>query len=184
MRSNKRKGLILLAVLSVGSVSRSSDDVSLAILEGTYLSSMQGGCSLELHSDASFALMCLSQPLRRGHIQVRGDVLTIDGAGPIPFADIRPRRLEPKGAHAPLGDPTSGPLVIAWPEVGRSLRLTPLRWGARLYLIRNADYRAFCKAIDNGDEPRHDPGGYQFLRRGDHMKPAGKRPPIQCEATK
>src|SRR5512134_2316591 len=106
----KEYPLILLTLLLAPSMSRALEESIVAVFEGVYLSSMQGGCALELHKDASFALTCLSQPHRKGRIQVLGNVMKIEPAGPIPVFDFRLRLIEPKGAHAPAGDPTSGPL--------------------------------------------------------------------------
>jgi hypothetical protein len=178
--------LFLLFPVSSGAVA--SDAVSFPELAGTYLSSMRGGCELELKKDGSFALACLAQHVRKGQVHVVGKGFRINGSADASVAVVR--RLPPlpsSGAEDsadPLVDPTSGPLVVSTSEDDRSLLLKPLRWGARLYLVQADAYEAFCREIKTGLEPRKEAGGTQFLRRGDHRKTADANAPMECAGSK
>jgi hypothetical protein len=44
--------------------------------------------------------------------------------------------------------------------------LTPVRWGARKYLIAD-DIDYFCKSVNEGDEPRNNNYGYFYIKNGD-----------------
>ena len=173
--------LVTLAVMSLASLAiTASDAVSLPELAGTYVSSMDGGCSFELQSEGAFSLSCLSQPIRKGQVQMVGEGFRIEGGGVFAEWGVRPRGVVVQGPPAPPGDPTRGPLVVSASEGTNALLLEPLRWGTRLYLIRNGDFDGFCRAIRAGVEPRKEAGGVAFLKRGDHTKRAGRKAPRQC----
>ena len=48
--------------------------------------------------------------------------------------------------------------------------LSQVTWGGRLYLVAEAQWMAFCNAINQGKEPRSDEYGDFFLRNGDEKK--------------
>ena len=81
-----------LAVMSLASLATAaSDAVSLLGLRGTYVSSMDGGCSFELQSQGAFSLSCLSQPIRKGQVQMVGEGFRIEGGGVFVEWGVRPR---------------------------------------------------------------------------------------------
>jgi hypothetical protein len=162
-----------------------TEAVRFADLQGTYVSAVHGGCVLELRNDGSFSLTCGSWqrngraiPLARG-FSIGGSGDTAEVLLPPPAAPGRAGDWPPS-----LRDPTRGPYVVPGPEPGDSFWLEPLRWGARLYLIRGGSYYAFCQAVKAGVEPRKTPTGDQFLRRGDQLKPVGPKPPKECDDLK
>ena len=184
--------------LTVSAESPMADQRPFTDLEGVYLSSSLRGCLLELGRDGSFAVACSSQPPQRGKAEVvgQGFLIPTSRAGDLIPEDppavivLRQPPQEPSGSTWPpsLTDPTKGPFVlghrqsgISW---GETLWLRPLRWGSRLYLVPADDDESFCRAVRSGLEPRRSPLGEQFLRRGDHRKRAGRRPPAECAAFK
>lgn len=152
-------------------------------LEGTYQSTVRGGCVLTLQRDASFRLACGVESSRRGRAEfVRGAVV-------IPGPRATQVYSMPLFLRLPLGPPDQ-PFTVQDPTVGpylvrdmQAFWLVPLRWGSRLYLIRDGNYENFCQAIQAGQEPRNTALGDQFLRSGDHVQPAGRTAPTECEAS-
>jgi hypothetical protein len=74
---------------------------------------------------------------------------------------IAPKK--PNVRKGPLGTPTE---------------FFPVRWGARLYLIPTNEIVAFCSAVNQGDEPRHDSHGWYYLRQNDWDKPVTGMPKV------
>lgn len=64
--------------------------------------------------------------------------------------------------------------LLKWP-----LRLIPVKWGMRLYLIEETELTDFCNAVARKEEP-HGPDTWSsfLLRRGDASKPAGGSPKL------
>ncbi len=181
--------VVLAVLLAILLVSRSTvcaaDGVRFTELQGSYVSAVHGGCLLELRKDGSFSLTCGSWQ-RNGRAIPFGRGFSVSGGGNnaegLPPAPATPSTT---GGWPPsLRDPTRGPYVVRAPEAGDSFWLEPLRWGARLYLIRGGSYDAFCQAVAAGVEPRDNPMGDQFLRRGDHVKPVAHKPPKECHDSK
>jgi hypothetical protein len=152
-------------------------------LEGTYQSAVRGGCVLTLQRDASFRLACGAEPSRRGRAEVVGGAVVVPGPRATPVYSMPLfLRLPPGPPDRPLSveDPTVGPYVVRDME---AFWLVPLRWGSRLYLIRDGNYESFCQAIQAGQEPRNTALGDQFLRSGDHEQAVGRSAPTECEAS-
>jgi hypothetical protein len=185
----------VIVVLGCGTaVTTSADGLRFADIEGDYISSIHGGCELQLRSDATFELSCGTLPACRGRAIDFGSSFgllcgrPVDGIIQEQVPQLPPR--SPEGPPA-LRDPTRGPYVTrpsggprgrAQPaaQVGEFLWLEPFQWGARRYLIRDGDYEAFCRSIRVGVEPRNAPAGEQFLRRGDHAKRVHPKEPPEC----
>ena len=167
----------LAAALVVCPAGVASDSIRLADLAGTYVSSSDGGCLLELRKDGSYTLSCGSRP------KLKGQTRLIEGG-----FGIGPSRLPTVIGMPPPApdDPTRGPYIVRTSDDDESLSfwLEPLRWGDRLYLIRSADYESFCGSIRAGTEPRTTPTGEAFLRRGDHRKVTASQLPKECERSK
>jgi hypothetical protein len=150
-------------------------------LEGTYLSSMLGGCTLTLRSRGPAVIRCGSDPPLSAPAVPHGTgfgVLvpaTRTARQAIPYP--QPRSRAPAWPPS-LEDPT-GPLVVSRPTSTVSLLwLQPVRWGPRLYLVREEYLAAFCGPGRGGREPRGFPYGDEFLRSGDDRKlvPRGALP--------
>jgi hypothetical protein len=160
------------------------DTVNFIALEGTYISSILGGCELQLRRDASFVLSCRALPLCSGGAIRMGrefGILCGGTAGGGIRTVPRPQEL-PRASDWPpaLRDPTKGPYVGNWGGRGESLWLQPVIWDGRLYLVRSGDHQAFCDAASAGVEPRDTAAGHHFLRRGDHFKRCGTKLPTFC----
>jgi hypothetical protein len=161
-----------------------SDALRFADLAGTFVSSSDGGCLLELRKDSSYTLSCGSRAMGKGKaVPIEADfgIEGIEGA----FGIGPSRRLPtviPIVPPAP-GDPTRGPYVVRDPDddASPSFLLRPLHWGDRLYLVHAGNYESFCGSIRAGTEPRTEPNGEAFLRRGDHRKAVGSKLPKECE---
>jgi hypothetical protein len=189
---------LLVSLLTLSASARGADQQPFADLAGVYLSSILSGCSLELKSEGSFTIACPSRA------PYRGEAIVVDGGFLLPTSGkvdsriqesqaviglVQPQQPSDSTWPPSLADPTRGPFVFdgrgeADFSFGETLWLKPLRWGSRLYLVAADDDEAFCRAIRNGVEPRRSPIGQQFLRRGDHRKPAGRRPPAECATPK
>jgi hypothetical protein len=76
-------------------------------------------------------------------------------------------------------DPTAA--LVKLPNAQGCLLLRPVQWGDRLYLLPHGDLAMFCKAVDEGSEPRSIPTGPFFLRVGDHRKSGPAQPPPGCQ---
>ena len=174
MTSNCIATVLGISVILVATA-RAGDSLSFADLAGTYVSSLDGGCLLELRKDSTYMITCGKRPPRKGQTLFIDGGFSV-GTGPIPEAIGMP-------PSAP-GDPTRGPYVVRVAEEPISLWLEPLRWGDRLYLIRGGEQTAFCRSIRSGLEPRAETTGDEFLRRGDHRRAAGPKPPRECEKFK
>jgi len=186
----------LVSLLEVSTNSLAADHLALGDLAGVYLSS---GCSLQLVGDGSFSIDCPSRPLHRGTVLVVEGTLVLltsqgtasrNGDQPAVIFWSQPQPQSGDSTWPPsLADPTRGPFVFdadrhrdsSWRDTSW---LKPLRWGSRLYLVDANDEGAFCRAISNGLEPRRLPMGMHFLRRGDHRRPVGRKPPAACSALK
>jgi hypothetical protein len=182
---------LVVALLVTTASAAAGGEVHFDELKGTYLSSRDGGCSLELHGDGTYLLTCPSRQSRRGEALVMAGGFMIStgtaalGApaleSPGEFYIPPPAPPARNGQWPPATqDPTSGPFVIEGSVTERSVWFEPLRWGPRLYLIPGGDNRAFCRAVQTGTEPRKQAAGEFFLRRGDHRKRAGTLPPQVC----
>lgn len=199
---------LLAAGLCVGaSVGTGTDTAPFSVLQGTYLSGVEGGCELQLRSDASFVMDCRALPACTGRAVSQGREFGIlcGGRPPSPHFDPHPRGKSgivggwvgdpeawrravppqqppppPTAWPPPAGDPTRGPYVSDWGGPGESFWLQPVRWGDRLYLVRSGEREAFCGAVARGVEPRTTAAGYHWLRRGDHLKRCGTRRPAFC----
>lgn len=160
--------------VGVGAEEKPLEDIA-----GTYVSSLFGGCSLQLEPKDSFILRCAGRAPESGKYRWLGDELWI----PDPFArgasspTYVPPQVDPRSAPAwppSLEDPTA-PLIASEAAGTLMLRLKPLRWGQRTYLLQYDDL-SFCRVIQRGLEPRKVAMGPEFLRDGDHRKPADRRP--------
>jgi hypothetical protein len=167
--------------------------VNFAELEGTYLSSILGGCELVLGKDAAFDLRCRAKRACRGRAMpvldgfaLICDASTVlaDGDVPVPVQTKPPRDREP-----PPKDPTRGPYIVYppvpederfWPE---GFLLRPVNWKPRLYLVELTEMEAFCAAARSKVEPRSEPTGEYFLRRGDHRKAPATEFPMECSGS-
>jgi len=172
--------VLIAMVLVMAPGVRAADVVRFVDLEGTYVSTAHGGCLLALRKDGSFSLTCGSWQ-RNGRAIRSGRGFRVSGGG----AASQPPAPDPPGTAGgwppSLRDPTRGPYVVPGPEPGDSFWLEPLRWGARLYLIRGGTYDAFCEAVGTGVEPRNAAASDQFLRRGDHLKAVDSNRPKECD---
>ena len=174
-------------LLVVASGVCAADTLRFADLQGTYISALHGGCLLGLGKDGYFSLTCGERQVRGRVAQIGGGFAVIGGgSGAEMPAHVALPPQGTAGAWPPsLSDPTRGPYVVYGPGPGgHSFWLEPLRWGARLYLIRDGNYDAFCQAVRTGVEPRKTPTGSEFLRRGDHLKPVPRKPPRECDGSK
>lgn len=160
--------------------------VSFMALVGSYVSSSDGGCTLTLGRDRTSLIACT------GHSPLSGEALPFASGFAIPVGEpaeyFAPRLTPGRSTAEPqwppsVRDPTV-PLIASQPVHSDALWLVPLRWGSRLYLIRDGDILGFCGEIRNGTEPRTVAAGVHFLRSGDHRKRAGRRPPAECNNTK
>jgi hypothetical protein len=173
-------GLIVILV-AIGQAAAGDRSVRYAELEGAYVSSVNGGCTLELKRDASYSLRCGAR-VQMGHAIRFGEGIVVGGSDVAGDIELPPPSPPQGGPSWPpsFRDPTRGPYVVAGPERGTSFWLQPLRWGKRLYLIRDGDYQGFCQAVRSGAEPRKATLGDEFLRRGDHLKAVGQQLPKEC----
>jgi len=168
---------------------RAAETASFADLAGTYVSSVRGGCQLELDKAGDFSLTCAPwQRALKSHAMPLGDgrfiIFGAEGRGGLVLPPDPPPPPAVSGWPPSVRDPTKGPYVVHGPDAGDTFVLMPLRWGERLYLIRAGELEAFCRSISSRLEPRKTAVGDQFLRRGDHAKRVGgKRPPL-CDAFK
>jgi hypothetical protein len=177
----------LAAALVVGPAAVARDALSFADLAGTYVSSSDGGCLLELRKDSSYTLSCGSRAMGKGKaVPIDADfgIEGIQGAFGIGPSRRSPTVI-PIVPPAP-GDPTRGPYVVRDPDddASPSFLLRPLHWGDRLYLVHVGNSESFCESIRAGREPRTKPNGEAFLRRGDHRKVVGSKLPKDCERSK
>jgi hypothetical protein len=172
----------------------SSSALRFADIEGDYLSTMHGGCELSLRGDSTFVLTCQALPVCQGRAvafddsfgllcRARGVSTVQESQNPPTSPGWPPAIRDPtQGPYVPSG-PVGGPQDLQPPRVREFFWLAPLHWGDRLYLIRDADYDAFCRSIRAGIEPRKLVAGEQFLRRGDHLK-AAPNEPDECRRPK
>jgi len=184
-----------LLLLAASTEAFAGDEVSFPDLQGVYLSSRLRGCSLELGGNGDFTLNCPSEQhhgkavtLGRGFL-IPARQATKGIAAEPPGQIVLPQPSLPTSAATwppSVSDPTAGPYVIDREVQFRNemLWLQPLHWGQRLYLIPIDGHEAFCREIKSGVEPRQSAMGEEFLRRGDHRKPAPRRPPSECRAFK
>jgi len=179
---------ILLVLSAVGSNRAAA--VNFAQLEGTYLSSILGGCELRLEKDASFMLSC------RDRVGCRGRAMSIPPGFVVLCPDTAGRQslvlraanepAPPTEWPPPTRDPTKGPFRVYPPSiesqtpVPQALWLEPVFWGPRVYLVQHDDHDVFCGGVQIGVEPRSSPWGYYFLRRGDHRKRPHSKAPSEC----
>jgi hypothetical protein len=173
--------VLLLVAPAVGA----ADAVRFGDLEGTYVSARHGGCRLELKKRGSFSLSCGSRTVK-GQASAVGPGFAVIGGGGSAETPQPAVLMHGSTEDWPpsLRDPTRGPYVVSGPEGGESFWLEPLRWGSRLYLVRNGDFDGFCRDVQAGVEPRKTETGAEFLRRGDHLKPAAGRRPKVCDGPK
>ena len=175
------QALLFIACASAG---RASDTVRFADIAGRYLSSIRGGCELELRKDGSFILTCATQACSGRCMRVgRGFGIGCGGGedDASVFAPSVHQAPNPSDWPPKLRDPTKGPFVVSPGRPGgHALWLEPLHWSPRMYLIQDADQEGFCRLVRNGIEPRRTPAGYHFLRVGDHAKAPGTQLPKEC----
>jgi hypothetical protein len=174
---------LVLSTIVIAPVATAEDQNVFSRVEGTYSSSMLGGCSLKLDRQGNFVMSCAHAALSDRAI-ARGQRIGIHPPGSHsapapPIAIPRPRTPSDRAPWPPsLEDPTA-PLVAAEADDPERLWLTPIQWGQRLYLVLSL--AAFCDAIGRGQEPRTVPMGVEFLRAGDHRKPVSRKPPLECQ---
>jgi hypothetical protein len=180
---------VALAICCSVAVLASSSALRFVDVEGDYVSTMHGGCELSLRGDSTFVLTCQTLPACQGRAVpfddsfglvcgLRNEVSTVlQHQNPPASPGWPPATRDPtQGPYVPSG-PTQGPQdPQPHPRIREFFWLAPLHWGDRLYLIRDADYDAFCLSIRVGIEPRKLAAGEQFLRRGDHLKAAPNEP--------
>ncbi len=187
------RGGVVLAFLLLfeGTREIGADAVDFAQLEGTYLSSLLGGCQLQLDGDARFTLSCRGRPECRGHAMPMPTGFAIMCRN----ASQRQRVIwhaslqvdPPRESPAVIRDPTKGPFRVYPPPsveyqefLPLALWLEPIYWKPRLYLVRHEEHEAFCAAVDQGTEPRTTPSGAYFLRVGDHRRRPTSKVPTEC----
>lgn len=181
--------LVALAACYGVAALASSSALRFADVEGEYVSTIHGGCELRLRGDSTFLLTCQTLPACQGRAVAFDDSfgLVCRRRPEVPTVQQHQNPPTPPGWPPAIRDPTQGPYVPSGPidgpqdrppvpTVGGFFWLAPLHWGDRLYLIRDADYAAFCRSIRAGIEPRRLLAGEQFLRRGDHLKAAPDEP--------
>jgi hypothetical protein len=190
MTATRRTSAVLIATFQLALPwVCAGETASFADLAGTYVSSVRGGCQLELDKGGYFSLTCA--PWRRAlksRVMPLGDgrfvILGGEVRGDLQLPPDPPPARAGSGWPPSLRDPTKGPYVVHGPEATDTFVLMPLRWGERLYLIRAGELEPFCQSISSGLEPRKTAGGDQFLRRGDHAKRVGAKRPPECDALK
>jgi hypothetical protein len=156
--------------------------VSFTALAGSYVSSSDGGCTLTLRSDRTSLITCKNRPPRSGEAWPFASGFAVPTGESVEYIALRfaPSRSTAEPNWPPsVQDPTV-PLIISQPAYTESLWLVPLRWGSRLYLIRDGDIVGFCGEVQRGTEPRTVAMGIHFRRSGDHRKPAGRHSPAEC----
>jgi hypothetical protein len=178
--------LVLLSAVA----STRADPVNFAQLEGTYLSSILGGCELRLEKDASFMLSCRNRVGCRGRamsIPPGFVVLCPDTAARLSFAlRAANQRAPPTEWPPPTRDPTKGPFrgyppsIESQTRVPEALWLEPVLWGPRVYLVEHDDHDVLCGRVEVGVKLRSLPWGHFFLRRGDHRKRPHSKTPSEC----
>ena len=142
-------------------------------------------CSLKLKKTGLYVLSCEGRALASGTARLIGPVMAIEAPAIEPpayeQAGLRMKPAEPYPRPWPpsLQDPTA-PLVSSGVPRMQLVLLTPLRWGARQYLVRTDALASFCRAITQGTEPRRVAYGLEFLRSGDHRKRVGESRPAEC----
>jgi hypothetical protein len=179
-----RAGVVLvLSTFAIAPLATAGNENVFSRVEGTYSSSVLGGCSLKLDRQGTFVMSCAHGALSEKAV-ARGRRVGIHLPGshtlPPPVTAIpQPPAPSDKAPWPPsLEDPTP-PLVAAEVDDPKRVWLTPIQWGPRLYLVLSL--AAFCHAIREGHEPRTVAMGVDFLRAGDHRKPVSRKPPVECE---
>jgi hypothetical protein len=166
--------------------------VDFAEIEGTYVSSILGGCELQVRRDSSVSLSCRELPLCRARAIPAGRGFAIlcgstaDARGSIVLAAQQPPN--PRDWPPANRDPTKGPFRVYPPVFDQYRRsspreffwLEPVHWPPRLYLVRHPDMAAFCDAARTGSEPRRTAAGYHFLRQRDYLKQPKRKVPVEC----
>jgi hypothetical protein len=142
-------------------------------------------CSLKLKKTGLYALSCEGRALASGTARLIGPAMAIEAPTVDPPAHeqsglrMKPAEPHPQPWPPSLQDPTA-PLVSSEVPRMQLVLLTPLRWGARQYLVRTDALASFCRAIAQGTEPRRVAYGLEFLRSGDHRKPVEGARPAEC----
>ena len=158
-------------------------------LEGTYSSSMLGGCNLVIRgSDAQLA--CKGRPLATGFtVRLATGLAVLVPTSPprVGASAVLPMPPRPR-IHVPLWPPSledpTVPLVSSDPATPDSLVwFYPVQWGPRLYLVREERLKLFCGSPRQLKEPRTVPSGEEFLRIGDHKKSVPRESAPQCTLT-
>jgi len=182
--------LLAFLLLFEGSQEIGADPVDFAQLEGTYVSSMLGGCQLQLDREEHFTLSC------RGRPECRGRAMPMPSGFALMCRNASQRQSviwhaslqvdPPRESPPAIRDPTKGPFRAYPPLVEYqefpplALWLEPIYWKPRLYLVRHEEREAFCAAVDQGTEPRTTPSGAHFLRVGDHRRRPTSKVPTEC----
>lgn len=108
---------VVIAVFVVAaSDTMAGEPVRFAEIEGTYISSLDGGCLLELQKDGSFLLMCASRPLRRGQAVRFGKGFAIIGGNSETEVQLPPA-------------PPPGGTAADWPPSRRDPTKVPSSFG-------------------------------------------------------
>ena len=166
-------------------------DAPFAEYRGTYDSSHNGGCALTLYENEVFSMKCTARLPITGLAFFSEGAFVFSTQHPVPLSLV-PRPTSSRGAlpswPPSLRDPTA-PLVLGGPGSYESrspdyMRLTPLRWGARTYLIRDGTNDDFCRAVQAGKEPRKTSEGDAFLKSGDHRNAVEGKAPSFCGTLK
>jgi hypothetical protein len=194
MTATRSLAAVVIAIVPLAAARARADEVvRFADLAGTYVSSVRGGCKLELGGAGNYSLACAPwQRVRKSQAMVLGDgwLVIFGGDGQAAEVEARlslPPDPPPSGAAGwppSLRDPTRGPYVVHRPGASDSFLLLPMRWGERLYLIQAGEVEAFCRSISSRVEPRKAAVGDQFLRLGDHVRSVSAKPPAECGAFK
>lgn len=183
MRSMKAGVLLTVVACGIGPVAAADDEKTFARLEGTYSSSILGGCSFNLDRKGVFVVTCAHAALSDKAIASGHTIgIHLPGSHMPPTQPVvlpQPRTDAGRDSWPPsLEDPTVPLLMEQAQDEGR-VWLTPIQWGPRLYLVR--DLAAFCKTIARGAEPRTVATGTEFLRTGDHQKRVPRQAPSECQ---
>lgn len=73
-----------------------------------------------------------------------------------------------------------GGVIVLRPSKRRMdrIRMVPVRWGDRRYLLEERDLPEFCLRVRSGEEPRRTSEGIFYLREGDWERPAAGQPDV------
>jgi len=163
----------------------SDEALYLSELEGTYSSSILGGCDLFI-SGLDGRLLCKGRPVSPVVLaQSLSGYSVLISTAPIHAQVILGRHARRAGAGSSawppsLTDPTLPLVASSQPSPGTLLWLHPVRWGPRLYLVREDQLKGFCTAPRKLKEPRKVAKGDHFLKVGHHQKPVSKKAAPQC----